>query len=237
MREIVLDTETTGLDPTKGDKIIEVGCVELVDRIRTGRTFQRYINPERQVSAATIAITGIKDSDLVGQPIFGEIAADLMDFIGDGKLVIHNAEFDVKFLNAELAPYGYKPFHLPDVIDTLQMARMKFPGSPSSLDALCKRFGIDNTGRTLHGALLDAELLVDVHVELMGGRQRALILDEDAPQAGEDQALDFVVPQARTARPARQFSVADAEMKAHAEMLKKLKNPLWASFTSENNQP
>ncbi len=236
MREIVLDTETTGLDPTKGDKIIEVGCVELIDRIRTGRTYQRYINPERAVSAATISITGIKDCDLVGQPIFGEIASELMDFIGDATLVIHNAEFDVKFLNAELTPYGYKPIQLADVTDTLQLARMKFPGSPATLDALCKRFGVDNTNRTLHGALLDAELLADVYVELMGGRQRALILEEETAVT-QVQGLDFVTPAAsETTRVPRHFPVSEVEAEAHANMVKSLKNPLWATLTEESNQ-
>ena len=237
MREVVLDTETTGLDPSKGDKIIEVGCVELIDRIRTGRTYQRYINPERAVSAATVSITGIKDSDLVGQPIFGEIASELMDFIGDATLVIHNAEFDVKFLNAELTPYGYKPIQLADVTDTLQLARMKFPGSPATLDALCKRFGVDNASRTLHGALLDAELLADVYVELMGGRQRALILEEEAAVT-QVQGLDFVAPTAsETTRAPRRFPVSEEESAAHANMVKSLKNPLWATLTEESNQP
>ncbi|MES2728859.1 MAG: DNA polymerase III subunit epsilon [Pseudomonadota bacterium] len=227
MREIVLDTETTGFDPLNGDKIVEVGCVELVDRIPTGRTFQRYVNPERAMSAGASAVTGIKDSDLVGQPIFGEIAADLMAFIGDGTLVIHNAEFDVKFLNAELGPYGYKPFDLKSVVDTLQIARMKFPGSPASLDALCKRFGVDNGSRTLHGALLDAELLTEVYIELMGGRQRALVLEEDVVP-GSDVALNLM-PSAPTGdiRPPRHFPVTEQELEAHAGMVKGLKNPLW----------
>lgn len=237
MREIVLDTETTGLDPSKGDKIIEIGCVELIDRVRTGRTYQRYINPERAVSAATISITGIKDSDLVGQPIFGEIAAELLEFIGDATLVIHNAEFDVKFLNAELTPYGYKPIVLGTVTDTLQIARMKFPGSPATLDALCKRFGVDNSGRALHGALLDAELLADVYIELLGGRQRALILEEDLG-AESEQPLAFVAPPvAGVIRPPRHFPLSAAEEEAHAEMLKSLKDPLWAKLTEESSQP
>jgi DNA polymerase-3 subunit epsilon len=229
LREIVLDTETTGLDPLNGDKIVEIGALELIDHIPTGREFHRYINPGRPMSPESIAITGITDAMLAGKPSFIEISADLVDFIGTGTLVIHNAEFDVKFLNAELSPYGYKPIKLADVVDTLQMARIKFPGSPATLDALCKRFEIDNSSRVLHGALLDAQLLAEVYIELLGGRQRGFSLDVEA----DETALAFVQEGERKARAPRHFPLSDADRAAHAAMLEKLKSPLWAQYLSE----
>ena len=184
MREIVLDTETTGFEPAEGDRIVEIGAVELVGHVPTGRTYHQYINPMRSMPAEAFGVHGI-GPDLLeppqkpqpGQvllrdkPVFSDIAQDFLDFIGDAKLVIHNAAFDMKFLNAELGWLGRPLLPADQAIDTLAIARRKFPGSPASLDALCRRFGIDNSNRTLHGALLDSEILAEVYLELIGGRQ------------------------------------------------------------------
>jgi DNA polymerase-3 subunit epsilon len=175
MREIVLDTETTGMDPVDGDRLVEIGCLELVNHLPTGRTYHQYINPERDMPAEAVAVHGLTSAFLSDKPTFGEIVGDFLDFIGDDStLVIHNAAFDMKFLNAELKQFGFPSIEWKRVIDTLDMARRKFPGSPANLDALCRRFNIDNSNRTLHGALLDSELLAEVYMELMGGRQHGL---------------------------------------------------------------
>ena len=172
MREIVLDTETTGLDPAGGHRIVEVACLELLNHIPTGRTYQSNINPERDVPSDAIAVHGLSAEFLGDKPRFAEIADKLVEFIGDAPLVIHNAEFDVRFLNAEFQRLARPPLGGERVVDTLQMARQKFPGAPASLDALCRRFAIDNTTRTKHGAQLDTELLADVYLELIGGARR-----------------------------------------------------------------
>ncbi|RMF09710.1 MAG: DNA polymerase III subunit epsilon, partial [Alphaproteobacteria bacterium] len=174
MREIVFDTETTGLDPAQGDRLVEIGCVELYNLVPTGKTFHVYINPERDMPQAAYEVHGLSEAFLRDHPVFAEVAADFLDFIGDATLVAHNAEFDMKFINAELTRLGFPPIGNDRVIDTLAIARRNFPGSPATLDALCKRFGIDNSARTKHGALLDAELLADVYLELRGGRQVGL---------------------------------------------------------------
>lgn len=172
MREIVLDTETTGFEPSEGHRIVEIGAVELLNHMPTGRTYHQYINPARDMPTEAFNVHGLSIEFLSDKPLFAAIAQDFLDFIGtDAKLVIYNAAFDVKFLNAELS-WAQKPLIAPDrAIDTLMMARRKYPGSPASLDALCRRFGIDNSSRTLHGALLDSEILADVYLELIGGRQ------------------------------------------------------------------
>ncbi|RWR31105.1 DNA polymerase III subunit epsilon [Sinirhodobacter populi] len=172
MREIVLDTETTGFEPGEGDRIVEIGAVELFNHVPTGRTYHQYINPERDMPTEAFNVHGLSAEFLSDKPVFAAIAQDFLDFIGgDSKLVIHNASFDMKFLNAELS-WVKKPLIADDrAVDTLMMARRKFPGSPASLDALCRRFNIDNSSRTLHGALLDSEILADVYLELIGGRQ------------------------------------------------------------------
>src|SRR5258708_15746354 len=180
MREIVFDTETTGLDLEAGHRIIEIAAIELVTHLPTGRSFHRFVNPECEVHAEPRAIHGITTADLADKPVFAEIVSELLEFMGDGRLIAHNAEFDVKFVNRELKALGFPPIPMARAIDTVQMARRKFPGAPASLDALCQRFGIDNTHRTLHGALLDAELLSEVYLELIGGRQAAMILDATA---------------------------------------------------------
>ena len=227
MREIVLDTETTGLDPEAGHKIIEIAAIELVNHLPTGRNFHRYINPEREVAAEAQAIHGIKLADLADKPVFANVVAELLEFLGEARLVIHNAEFDVKFLNAELKALGFPPIPIARAVDTVQMARRKFPGAPASLDALCQRFSIDNAHRTLHGALLDAELLSEVYLELIGGRQAAMLLD-----AGTDTGGLIMAPMVVRQRPAREprpHAPTAEELAAHAALLAKLKSPLWAS--------
>jgi DNA polymerase III subunit epsilon len=176
MREVVLDTETTGLDPSDGHRVVEIGCVELMDHFPTGRTLHCYINPERDMPAEAERVHGITAAFLADKPLFAAVADELIDFLGDAPLVIHNAAFDLKFLNAELAREGREPLSAARAIDTLDMAKMKFPGARYSLDELCKRFAIDLTSRTKHGALLDAELLAQVYLELVGGRQKRFVL-------------------------------------------------------------
>lgn len=171
MREIVMDTETTGLNPFEGDRLVEIGGVELDNHVPTGRTYHQYINPRRDMPKEAFDIHGLSNEFLADKPVFETIAGAFLDFIGDARLVIHNAPFDMKFLNAELEWAGLSPLPQDRALDTLAMARKRFPGSPSSLDALCRRFGIDNSARTLHGALLDSEILADVYLELIGGRQ------------------------------------------------------------------
>ena len=171
MREIVLDTETTGFDPETGDRIVEIGAVELMGHVATGRTYHQYINPERAMPNDAFEVHGLGDEFLRDKPKFAEIGRAFLDFIGDAKLVIHNAAFDIKFLNAELKWMNLPQIPWEQAIDTLAIARKKFPGSPASLDALCRRFNIDNSSRTLHGALLDSEILAEVYLELIGGRQ------------------------------------------------------------------
>jgi len=174
MREIVLDTETTGLDPQSGDRLVEIGCVELFNHLPTGVTFHRYVNPERDMPQGAFAVHGLSEEFLRGYPVFGGVVDEFLDFIGKDRLVIHNAEFDMRFLNAELARAGRPLLGFDRVIDTLAMARRRFPGASASLDALCRRFGVDGSARTLHGALLDSELLAEVYLELLGGRQTGL---------------------------------------------------------------
>lgn len=177
MRELVLDTETTGLSPTRGDRLVEVACVEIVNFVPTGRFYHTYINPQRDVSKEAEAVHGLNWGFLKDYPLFSEIAEDFLNFIQGDQLVIHNAEFDLRFLNAELGALK-KNFLENSVVDTLQIARKKFPGSPASLDALCRRFQIDNSHRDKHGALLDCHLLSSVYLELSGGKQPGFDLDQ-----------------------------------------------------------
>ena len=193
MREIVLDTETTGFEPEQGDRIVEIGAIELYNHMPTGKTFHEYINPERSMPEEAFGVHGIGpdilenpraakpgEVTLKDKPVFSKIGQSFLDFIGDARLVIHNASFDMKFLNAELGWMKLPPLPMDQAIDTLAMARKKFPGSPASLDALCRRFAIDNAARTLHGALLDSEILADVYLELIGGRQPDFALNTTA---------------------------------------------------------
>lgn len=189
MREIVLDTETTGLDPLRGDRLVEIGCVEMVNRFVTGRVFHRYMNPERAMPAEAFAVHGLSDSFLADKPLFKDVAEEFLAFIGEDALVIHNASFDTGFINAELKRVGRQPLAPDRIIDTLMMARRRHPGQQNSLDALCARYGINNAHRTKHGALLDAEILAEIYAELTGGKQSSLGLGDfasalrDAPAA------------------------------------------------------
>lgn len=180
LREIVLDTETTGFEPAEGDRIVEIGAVELMNHMPTGRTFHKYINPLRVMPDAAFQVHGLSDDFLRDKPVFAEVAHDFVAFIGDARLVIHNAAFDMKFINAELGWAGLPPVPFERAVDTLAIARRRFPGAQASLDALCRRFGIDNSARTLHGALLDSEILAEVYLELIGGRQPDFALSVEA---------------------------------------------------------
>jgi DNA polymerase-3 subunit epsilon len=222
LREIVLDTETTGLDPAAGHRIVEIGCVELYNHVPTGRTLQRLINPERPMPEAAFLVHGHSDEVLAKQPVFAKVADELLEFIGDAPLVIHNAAFDIGFLNAELALCRRDPIPDSRAIDTVSFARRKFPGAPASLDALCKRFEIDLSARDKHGALLDAQLLAAVYLELLGGRQHGLGLDV------ADAAVRIAVAQTR-ARPPRAFPPSAAEIAAHAEFVATIKDAIWNS--------
>lgn len=224
MREIVLDTETTGFKPEEGHRLIEIGCVELINHVATGKTFHRYINPERDVPADAVAVHGLTAEFLADKPLFNDVVADFVEFIADAPLVIHNAAFDMNFLNWELKIAGYPVMPKDRAVDTLLMARQKFPGAPATLDALCKRFGIDNSSRTYHGALLDAQLLAEVYLELMGGRQAGLAL-ASGPTAGGGTTIRIDRP----FRAPRPHAPSEEELLAHAELLKKLKNPLWVA--------
>src|ERR1700742_1353802 len=176
MREIVFDTETTGFEPSDGHRIVEIGCVELIDHFPTGKSFQAYLNPERDVPIESQRVHGLSDEFLADKPIFAHIVEEFLAFIGDAPLVIHNASFDIKFINAEFARTGHPPIPLSRAIDTIEIAKRKLPGARYSLDELCKRFGVDLTARTKHGALLDADLTAQIYLELIGGRQRGLAL-------------------------------------------------------------
>jgi DNA polymerase-3 subunit epsilon len=225
VREIVLDTETTGMDPLSGHRIAEIGCVELVGGIRTGNFFHSYLNPERDMPEEAFRVHGLSNEFLKKQPVFAEVVDGFLEFIADSPLVIHNAIFDMRFVNAELERLGFAPMPMERALDTVLMARKKFPGAPASLNALCKRFEIDLSGREKHGALLDAELLADVYLELLGGKQ-AVLGFEPEEKGG---ASDIAAPLASAPRPPRSFPLDADELEAHAQMLRKLKNPLWAA--------
>lgn len=227
MREIVLDTETTGFKPEEGHRLVEIGCLELVNLIPTGQTFHKYLNPEREVPADAVRVHGLTNAFLADKPKFDEIADAFLEFIGDAPLVIHNATFDMSFINAELFNSGRKPLPKGRAVDTLTMARRMFPGAPASLDALCKRFGVDNSGRKFHGALLDSELLADVYLELKGGRQTGLALAAEAKAAAE--TIDQAGPalRSRVARPPRPHAPTDEELAAHGAMVAAMKAAIW----------
>lgn len=218
-RELIFDTETTGFDPLTGDRLIEIGLVEMVNRSLTGSNYHAYVNPERDVPESAFKIHGLSTEFLKDKPVFSEIMNEFLDYVGDDSvLVAHNAEFDMRFINWELENAGKPVLHTKRFIDTLAIARTKFPGAANSLDALCKRFGVNNTHRTLHGALLDAEILADVYIELLGGRQ-----------AGLDLAVEktAVVAGPKKERPRRSFPVSDEDLTAHKEFVATLSNPLW----------
>ena len=212
MREIVLDTETTGFDPSTGDRVIEIGCVELFEHFPTGKTLQFYLNPERDVPIESQRVHGITGEFLKDKPLFSAIVDEFLEFIGDAPLVIHNASFDIKFINAELARVSKPPIHISRAIDTIEIAKRKLPGVRYSLDELCKRFGVDLSARSKHGALLDADLTAQIYLELLGGRQQRLVL---APvDAGANIMVDMRSARARSVPLATR--VTEAEAAAHA---------------------
>ncbi|MFD0916738.1 DNA polymerase III subunit epsilon [Pseudahrensia aquimaris] len=235
MREIIFDTETTGLNAREGDRIIEIGAVELINRFPTGKTFHIYLNPgDREVHPDAKAVHGISNEDLKDKPFFENVIDEFMDFFGEGALVAHNAKFDMGFFNAEMTRAGLTPFDPARVIDTLEIARRKFPGARASLDALCSRFGISNAHRTLHGALLDSELLAEVYLELTGGRQAGLGFDD-----GEEQSANARVSPGSYApqkqRPGKlPPRISRQELQAHAEFVEKMgEAALWKKWISK----
>jgi len=227
MLEIVLDTETTGMEPSEGDRLVEIGCIELDNHVATGRVFHQYLNPERSVPAEAVAVHGLTEEFLKDKPVFAQVFDDFLEFIGDAQLVIHNAAFDMKFINAELATVGHGGIPDKRVIDTLIMARKKFPGSPASLDALCRRYNIDLSGRELHGALLDSELLAEVYMELLGGRQRGLELSAEKSQNPDTQPVSIQASRERKPRAARPHLPTEDDLAAHKAMREQLTDPIW----------
>lgn len=228
MREIVLDTETTGLEPENGDRIVEIGAVELVNHMPTGNTYHQYINPERAMPQQAFEVHGLGDDFLRTHPVFAEIVDDFIGFLGDAPLVIHNAAFDMKFINAELARLQHPPIPFERAIDTLNIARRKFPGAPASLDALCRRFGVDNSTRTLHGALLDCEILAEVYLQLIGGRQPDFGLAPTAQPTKNSGAGGESGWRHGPRREPLSPRLTQAEAERHAAFIKALKgDPLW----------
>ncbi len=229
MREIVLDTETTGLDPASGHRIVEIGCVELLNHVPTGEVYHQYINPERDMPAEAERVHGLSEDFLAGHPVFADIASDFVNFVGDAPLVIHNAAFDMGFINAELSLAGWASIDKRRAIDTVSMARKKFPGAQASLDALCRRFGIDLSERQMHGALLDAQLLAAVYLELLGGRQHGMDLAANAGASGasSDDGQTVAASAGSGRRAARAHAASEDELARHAEFLAKIKDPIW----------
>jgi DNA polymerase III subunit epsilon len=226
MREIVLDTETTGLDPQDGHRIVEIGAVELVNHVATGRTFHQYINPERDIPEDAFAVHGLSQAFLADKPVFTTVADAFLAFVGDARLVIHNAAFDIRFLDAELRRSGRAPFGPSRALDTLEMARRRFPGAANSLDALCRRFAVDLSGRTKHGALLDCTLLAEVYLELVGGRQPDLVLEVVTSRNGRTLGAAWTPPPRPRALPPR---MTEAEAAAHAAFVAELgEGTLWS---------
>src|SRR5271169_3053941 len=228
MREIVLDTETTGLDPLRGDRLVEIGCVEIFNRMPTGQTFHRHINPQRDMSSEAFAVHGLSTEFLADKPLFAEVAEEFLEFIGDAPLVIHNASFDIAFINAELDRMQLAAIPRERLVDTLLLARRKHPGVSNKLDDLCSRYAIDNSRRTKHGALLDAELLAEVYIDLIGARQSQLILaaesrDIHAAGYGEMPRRQREIPLA--------LRVTEADRAAHRDFVLTLGDkPIWNDF-------
>ena len=234
MREIALDTETTGISPRDGHRIIEIGALELMHHLPTGRKLHLYINPEREIDDGAVAVHGINSDFLADKPVFADIVDEFLAFVGDDPMVIHNASFDMGFLNAELKRLDRPVLPMAQSIDTLMMARKKFPGAQANLDALCRRFEIDNSHRDLHGALVDADLLAAVYIELLGGRQPGLSLDSDSQTQAGDQGAPNSTDldpnfhlDAKPIRPIRAHAPTAEELKAHEKFLEELKNPIW----------
>ena len=232
MREIVLDTETTGLDPGTGDKIVEIGAVELWNHLPTGKTFHKYLNPERNMPEEAQAVHGLTEDFLRDKPLFSQIVDDFLRFIKDSKLIIHNASFDMKFINAELELAKKSKLSGDIAIDTLSIARKKFPGSPASLDALCRRFNIDNSARTLHGALLDSEILAEAYLELIGGRQPDFGLSDI--NTNDNKKLEENRQTTKRPEPLKR-RLTEEEEKAHSVFVKKLgENSVWHKISLKN---
>lgn len=225
MREIVFDTETTGIDPASGDRMVEIGCIEMVNRVPTGNTFHAYFNPERAMPMEAERVHGLGDAFLADKNLFREHALELLDFLGDAPLVAHNAQFDFGFLNRELDICGHPAVGLERMIDTLAIARKRHPGAKHSLDALCSRYGIDRSHRVMHGALLDAELLAQVYVELTGGRQIGLGLAEETTISVVE--VRSFVPRQRAFRAPRPHRASAEELSRHQAFLATLETPIW----------
>lgn len=233
-RALVLDTETTGFDPATGDRVLEVAAVELVNLVPTGRFYHQLIDPEREIPEEATKVHGFTWDMLRDKPKFAEIAPAMLEFLGDDPIVAHNAPFDFGFLDAELKKAGHKPLDRARMVDTLALAKRRFPGLPNSLDALCRRYGIDNSMRTAHNALLDVQLLAQVYLELMGGKQPGLALAaRPAVQAPVALQID-AAPAMRTPRP---IVPSEAEIAAHTAFLGKLKEPVWATLLGAEDKP
>lgn len=227
MREVIFDTETTGLDPRSGDRMVEIGCLEMVNKVATGNTYHAYFNPERDMPAGAEAVHGLSAAFLSDKPLFAAKARELLDFLGDAPLVAHNASFDFGFLNAELTIIAMEPVCLSRMVDTVALARKKHPGAKLSLDALCSRYGVDRSHRVKHGALLDAELLAQVYVELTGGRQIGLELAADASPPATVSVMSARAAQSPNCRPPRAHSASLDELRQHEKFLALIKSPLW----------
>jgi DNA polymerase-3 subunit epsilon len=230
MREIVVDTETTGLDPAD-HRIVEIGCVELFNHVATGKEFHAYINPERDMPAEAEAVHGLSGAFLADKPVFSALADEFVAFVGDAPLIAHNAGFDIGFINAELKRLGRTPIPTDRAIDTVMLARRKYPGAPASLDALCRRFAIDLSARDKHGALLDAQLLSQVYLELVGGREPGLAL------AVADSIVVTAAPKERVMRAARPHAPSPEELAAHVAFIATLKDPIWAKSPFNEKEP
>jgi DNA polymerase-3 subunit epsilon len=230
MREVIFDTETTGLDPKTGDRMVEIGCVEMIGRVETGRTFHAYFNPERDMPVEAERVHGLSAAFLATKPRFAETADELLEFLGDAPLVAHNAGFDFGFLNAELERIGRAPISMDRMVDTVQLARKKHPGSKLSLDALCTRYGIDRSHRVKHGALLDAELLAQVYVELTGGRQigLGLVAEETVVTVETSVAAIGTARANRPPRPPRPHAATPEELERHREFIAGIDNAIWS---------
>lgn len=227
MREIVFDTETTGLDPKTGDRMVEIGCVELMNRVPTGESYHAYFNPERDMPTAAEEVHGLSSAFLSDKPLFRDSADPLLEFLGDAPLVAHNAGFDFGFLNTELELIGREAINLDRMVDTVQIARKKHPGAKVSLDALCSRYGVDRSHRVKHGALLDAELLAQVYLELLGGRQIGLGLDPEAAAGASNEAAWRPDTAAREFRKPRPHAASTEELARHKTFLEGFESPLW----------
>jgi DNA polymerase III subunit epsilon len=234
MREIIFDTETTGFDPHNGDRMVEIGCIEMIDRVMTGETYHCYFNPQRQMPSSAEQVHGLSEKFLSDKPLFPQKASDLLRFLGDAPLVAHNASFDFGFLNMELVKCGQAAIDMARMVDTIALARVKHPGAKMSLDALCTRYGIDRSHRVKHGALLDAELLAHLYIELTGGRQIGLGLSDDKPAPDQEFSDTSGLVRDRPFRTPRPHQASAAELARHEEFIAIIQNPIWLSGRSNN---